>query len=101
MSSATAGSSDSGSVPETARVPHGGDGPAPSLAVVEAIAELADVDPIDLRDEGVVLYDHVDPDALNELVSGRTDTDVDVSLTVAEYDVRVDPDAAVAQRSRS
>ncbi|OTF02682.1 HalOD1 output domain-containing protein [Halorubrum sp. SD612] len=101
MSSATAGSSDSGSVPETARVPHGGDGPAPSLAVVEAIAELADVDPIDLRDEGVVLYDHVDPDALNELVSGRTDTDVDVSITVAEYDVRVDPDAAVAQRSRS
>ncbi|RLM68412.1 HalOD1 output domain-containing protein [Halorubrum sp. Atlit-26R] len=100
MSSATAGSNDSGSVPETARVCHGGDGPAPSLAVVEAIAELVDVDPVDLSEEGVVLYEHVDPDALNALVSGRSDADVDVSLTVAGYDVRVGPDSAVARRVR-
>ncbi|WP_096394366.1 HalOD1 output domain-containing protein [Halorubrum trapanicum] len=98
MSSATAGSSDSGSAPETTRVRHGGDGPAPSLAVVEAIAELAGVDPTDLPEAGVVLYDHVDPDALNALVAGRSDSDVDVSLTVAGYDVRVGPDTAVARR---
>ncbi|TKX56897.1 hypothetical protein EXE43_06770 [Halorubrum sp. SS5] len=101
MSSATTGSSDSGPVPETARVSHGGDGPAPSLAVVEAIAELADVDPTELPEEGVVLYDHVDPDALNALVAGRSDGDVDVSLTVAGYDVRVGPDSAVARRARN
>jgi hypothetical protein len=101
MSSVTAGSRDSGSAPETARVPHGGDGPAPSLAVVEAIAELAGVEPVDLLEEGVVLYDHVDPDALNELASGRSDSDVDISLTVAGYDVRVGPDSAVAQRSQN
>ncbi|TKX76004.1 hypothetical protein EXE46_00350 [Halorubrum sp. GN11_10-6_MGM] len=101
MSSATTGSSDSGSVPETVRIPHGGDGPAPSLAVVEAIAELAGVDPADLPEEGVVLYDHVDPDALNELASGRSDSNVDISLTVAGYDVRVGPDSAVARHSRN
>ena len=99
MSSATAGSSDSGSIPETARVCHGGDGPAPSLAVVEAIAELAGVDPTALHEEGVVLYDHVDPDALNALVAGGPDGDIDVSLTVAGYDVRVGPDSAVARRA--
>ena len=99
MSSATAGSNGSGSVPETARVCHGGDGPAPSLAVVEAIAELADVAPNDLHEEGVVLYEHVDPDALNALVAGRSDADV--SLTVAGYDVRVGPDSAVARRARN
>ncbi|WP_432508312.1 HalOD1 output domain-containing protein [Halorubrum ezzemoulense] len=97
MSSVTAESSGSSSVPERARVRHGGSGPSPSLAVVEAIADLAGVDPADLPEEGVVLYEHVDPDALNSLVAGRSDADV--SLTVAGYDVRVGPDSAVAQRS--
>ena len=101
MSSATTGSSESGSVPETASVPHGGSGPSPSLAVVEAIADLAGVDAVDLPEEGVVLYEHVDPDALNALVSGRPDADVDVSLTVAGYDVHVGPDSAVVRRSRN
>jgi predicted thioredoxin/glutaredoxin len=49
----------------------------------------------------VVLYDHVDPDALNALVAGRSDSDIDVSLTVAGYDVRVGPDTAVARRDGS
>ncbi|WP_049908827.1 MULTISPECIES: HalOD1 output domain-containing protein [Halorubrum] len=100
MSSVTPEPTDSGSPPETARVRHGGSGPSPSLAVVEAIADLAGVDPTDLSDEGVVLYEHVDPDALNAIVSGRPDADVDVSLTFAGYDVRVGPDSAVARRSR-
>ncbi|SFR30415.1 MULTISPECIES: HalOD1 output domain-containing protein [Halorubrum] len=99
MSSVTAGSDGSGSVPETARVRHGGSGPSPSLAVVEAIAELVGVAPADLREEGVVLYDYVDPDALNALVTDRSDADVDVSLIVAGYEVRVGPDSAVARRS--
>jgi hypothetical protein len=101
MSSARSEPSDPGSVPETVRVHHGGGGPSPSLAVVEAIADLAGVDAADLPEEGVVLYEHVDPDALNALVSGRPDADVDVSLTVAGYDVRVGPDSAVVRRSRN
>ncbi|WP_049906385.1 HalOD1 output domain-containing protein [Halorubrum tebenquichense] len=100
MSSVTREPSDSGSMSETARVRHGSGGPSPSLAVVEAIADLAGVEPADLSDEGVVLYEHVDPDALNAIVSGRSDADVDVSLTVAGYDVRVGPESAVARRSR-
>lgn len=101
MSSATTESSDSDSVPETTRVPHGGDGPSPSLAVVEAIADLAGVDSVDLHEEGVVLYEHVDPDALDALVSGGSGDDIDVSLTVAGYDVHVGPESAVARRSRN
>ena len=101
MSSLTAESSDSGSVAETARVPHGDAGPSPSLAVVEAIADLAGVDSTDLPEEGVILNEHVDPDALNALVAGRPDADVDVSLTVAGYAVRVGPETAVARRSEN
>ena len=93
MSSATAGATDF----ETARVRHGGDGPAPSLAVVEAIAALAGVDSTDLSEEDGVLYDHVDPDALDALIAGRPEGDVEVSLSVAGYDVRVGPDFAVAR----
>ena len=100
MSSVPAESVGPRSSDETARVPHGGSGPSPSLAVVEAIADLADCDPTELPEEGVVLYDHVDPDALNALVAGRPDADVDVSLTVAGYDVRVGPESAVARRPR-
>ncbi|CDK40308.1 HalOD1 output domain-containing protein [Halorubrum sp. AJ67] len=100
MSSVTPEPNDPSSMSETARVRHGGSGPSPSLAVVEAIAALAGVEPADLSDEGVALYEHVDPDALNALVSDRSDADLDVSLTVAGYDVRVGPESAVAQRSR-
>ena len=99
MSGVTPKPTESGSTSETARVRHGGRGPSPSLAVVEAIADLVGVAPTDLSDEGVVLYEHVDPDALDALVSGRSDADV--SLTVAGYDVRVGPESAVARRSRN
>ena len=101
MSSITTGASDSGPVSETARVRHADDGPVPSLAVVEAIADLAGVEPAELsEEEGVVLYDHVDPDALDAVVAGRPDGDVDVSLSIAGYDVTVGPDSAVARRTR-
>ncbi|PSQ54659.1 hypothetical protein BRD22_11840 [Halobacteriales archaeon SW_8_68_21] len=101
MSTAASEPTESGSVSETARVCHGDDGPSPSLAVVEAIADLVGVEPIDLSDEGLVLYEHVDTDALNALVSDRSDADVDVSLTIAGYDIRVGPESAVARRSRN
>jgi len=86
---------------EAVRVRHGGDdGPAPSVAVVEAIAELAGVDPTDLSAEGVVLYDYVDPDALDALVAGRDD-DIDLSLSVAGYAVSVDAESVVVRRTRA
>lgn len=87
--------------PEAVRVRHGDDdGPAPSVAVIEAIAELSDADPTDLSTEGVVLYDHVDPDALDALVADH-DGDLDVSLSVAGYDVSVDSEAAVVRHTHT
>ncbi|MUW15496.1 hypothetical protein GJ633_13290 [Halorubrum sp. CBA1125] len=99
MSSATRDASESDGVTGTARVSHAPDGPTPSLAVVEAIADLAGVDSLDLLEEGVALYDHFDPDALDALVSGRSDVDVDV--TVADYEVHVDAREVVVRRHRN
>ncbi|WP_200530923.1 HalOD1 output domain-containing protein [Halorubrum sp. LN27] len=92
---------NSGAVPETVRVEHGDDGPAPSRAVVEAVAGAAGVEPVDLADEaGIVLYDHVDLDALDALVASRHGGDIDVTLSVAGYEVTVDATAVVAERAR-
>lgn len=86
---------------EAVRVRHGDDdGPAPSVAVVEAIAEFAGVDSTDLSAEGVILYDHVDPDALDALVADR-DGDINLSLSVAGYDISVDAETAVVRRTRA
>jgi hypothetical protein len=98
MSSATTNVSDGGSLSESVRVAHGRDDRPPSLAVADAVADLAGVDPDALDEEaGIVLYDHVDPDALDALVTHHPDGDVDLSFTVGEYEVRVDCDEAVAR----
>ena len=70
-----------------------GDTP-PSVAIVQAIAAIEDVDPMDSpTDLGITLYDHVDPTALDRLVTGNSgDSAVSVDLTVHndyQYDVRV------------
>ncbi|WP_049906596.1 HalOD1 output domain-containing protein [Halorubrum aidingense] len=99
MSSATVDLGDNEPAVETVRVEHGGDDRSPSLAVVKAIADLAGVEPADLATEAnVVLYDHVDPDALDALVAGRSDATVDVSLTVAGYHVDIDATDVVVRR---
>lgn len=98
MSSATVGSTGHGPVSGTIRVEYHRTDITPSLAVVEAIADLAGVEPTALADEaGIVLYDHVDPDALDALVTGSRD--VDVSFTVAGYDVTVDDTDVVVSQS--
>jgi len=80
------------------RVGHDRDDVTPSLAVVEAIADLAGVDPADLADEtGIVLYEHVDPDALDSLVVGRPG--VDVEFSVDDYRVSVGATDVVVRRS--
>jgi len=100
MSSATARSGGHGPTSETVRVEHDGDDISPSLAVVEGIADLADVEPVDLADEaGIVLYEHVDPDALDSIVNARLSDSVNVSFTVASYEVSVDDADVVVRRS--
>jgi len=101
MSSATGDSRGHNSISESVRVEHGVGGPSPSRAVVEAVAGAAGVEPVNLADEaGIVLYDHVDLDALDALVGSRPGSDIDVSLSVAGYEVTVDATAVVAERAR-
>jgi hypothetical protein len=99
MSSAPRSAPDADPLPEPVRVAHGRDDEAPSGALVEAIADCAGVEADALADEAdIVLYDHVDPDALDALVEHRPDCDIDLSFSVAEYDVRVDRDEVVVRR---
>lgn len=63
---------------------------APSTAIVEAIAAAEDVDPVALAtDEGTPLYEHVDPDALDALVTDQRANRVAMSLTIDGYTVRI------------
>ncbi len=65
---------------------------------MEAIASLAGVEPDALADEAdVVLYDYVDPDALDSLVERGSDGEVAFSFAVGEYEVRVDCDEVIAR----
>jgi len=98
MSGATASSPDHAPAPEAVRVGYERDDTPPSLAVVEAIADLAEVDSTDLADEtGIVLYEHVDPDALDALVADRPG--VDVEFPVNGYHVSVGATDVVVRRS--
>lgn len=63
---------------------------SPSMAVVRAVAALEDVEPVAVDP----LYDAVDPDALDALVSSADadgDGDLRVSVTVGEYRVTISP----------
>lgn len=91
MSSVTGQTVDTTATPAIARVEYGDDDAiTPSVAVVEGIADLAGVEPVDLAPKtGIVLGEHIDGDALNTLVGGPAMTDVDISFTVEKYSVRV------------
>jgi hypothetical protein len=100
MSSVSINDSTVGSLPESIRVTHSRDGRSPSLAVVEAVAALAGVTPNRLADEaGIVLYDHINPDALNALVRDNPGVEVSLSFTVDAYDVCVEPDEVVVRHT--
>ncbi|WP_144927603.1 HalOD1 output domain-containing protein [Halorubrum salsamenti] len=101
MSSETPNPPGDGSVSETVRIEHGDGSPSPSHAVVEAVAGVAGVDPIDLGDEaGIVLYDHVDLEALDTLVASQSGADVALTFSVVDYEVSVDATAVVAEPVR-
>ncbi len=101
MSSVTSKSRGHESVSDPVRVEHGGAGLSPKRAVIEAVAGAAGVEPTNLGDEaGIVLYEHIDLDALDALVAGAHGTDPFVSFSVAGYEVTVNATAAVAERTR-
>lgn len=62
---------------------------SPSTAVMEAIAALEHVHSTDLHmDPGITLYDYVDSEALDALVTN--DNDVCISFPVNEYNIHID-----------
>ena len=67
-----------------------------SIAVVEAIAERAAAEPLDLDQP---LYDAIDPEALENLfpvdAEGRPMTEGHVTFSYGEYTVRVESDRRV------
>ncbi len=73
--------------PDTYRFAYDQDTTTPSMAVVAALSEVVDADPIELDP----LHDAVDTDALDVLVHGpaATNGDVSVSFPVAEYAVTI------------
>lgn len=67
---------------------------APSIAIVEAIAGIEDIDPVDSQSElGIRLYDYLDPTALDQIIrsDGGSET-VTIDLTIEnanQYSVQV------------
>ena len=62
----------------------------PSSAVIEAISDVENTDPIDLS---VTLFEHIDPEALDALVTN--DSRVTVSFTVGDYQVHIEGNSVV------
>ena len=63
----------------------------PSMAVIDAIASVENTEPTDVVEElDTTLFDHVDPEALDALITG--DNPVSISFTIDEYEVRFDGD---------
>lgn len=61
---------------------------APSKAIVKAIASIENVEEIDLPEVlDTTLYDHVDPEALDFLITD--DGHILVSFTMGEYKVQI------------
>lgn len=67
------------------------EGTPASIATVYAISAALDTDPLDCPSElGFTLYDHIDPDALDALVTQTEhDSNVTVELSLDEYLLRI------------
>lgn len=66
----------------------------PSRAVIDALATVLECDPTDVGP----LYDALDPDALDELLSRDADTGIVVAFTVEGFRVRVGGDGELVVR---
>lgn len=61
---------------------------SPSVAIILAIAILEDTNPADLPEEvGMTLYEHIDPEALDRLITGETEGEVTI-----DFDLNLHPD---------
>ena len=61
---------------------------SPSTAVVEAIASIEDVCPVELLRSGhLTLTDHVDPDILDQLFTGRNTDNIMITFSTDKYTV--------------
>lgn len=66
----------------------------PSMAVIDAIASAENTDLTTVSAElDTILFDHVDPEALDALVTG--DKPISISFTIDEYEVQIDGDELV------
>lgn len=62
---------------------------APSYAVIEAVSGIENTEPMSLSEElDTTLFDHVDPDALDTLLTSNTE--ISLSFTFAEYRIHID-----------
>lgn len=61
----------------------------PSLAVIQALASIEDVDPagLDLR-----LHEYIDPEALDRVVANSREDSVAISFVIGRYRVAIDDD---------
>ena len=95
----------SGNADDLMRVEHRYDSDTPaSIAIVRAIAVIENVDPMDSPTElGITLHDHVDPTALDRLVSaadGNGAVTVDLTLhNDHRYAVRVRESRLTVERT--
>jgi hypothetical protein len=72
----------------------------PSTAVAEAIASVEGTDPVALATTGgIVLYDHVEPDALDRLLGDETGDGVAADFAVGGYAVWLDGNRVVVSRA--
>lgn len=65
-----------------------------SITVIEALAEVQGISPIDIRQP---LYDAIDPDALDQLFTNASDGHV--VFTIADHEVTVTADGDVVVRA--
>ncbi|WP_306059841.1 HalOD1 output domain-containing protein [Natronococcus wangiae] len=76
---------------------------SPHVAVIDALASLENIEPTAVDTElGIVLYDYIDPAALNSLVTSGTETnDVEISFEIDSdetYSVTITADRVTVAR---
>ncbi|WP_255171106.1 HalOD1 output domain-containing protein [Natrononativus amylolyticus] len=86
--------SDSGALPVHAE--HDWAEIAPSIAIVDAVAAIEDVDPREVSTVlGTTLYEQINPDALDTLA---TEGELAITFSIGEYTVRVDGNRVTIDR---
>lgn len=68
----------------------------PSTAAINALATVENADPVELATEiGIVLHDHVNPEALDALVRDGISEQTTVIFAVDDYQIRFEDDELV------